>query len=604
MRKVLSIIMILAGIILVSASVSMTVSGLQEDPNGSSNVTRTVMIYMAPSNLESEGVIGTADIESIKYEDLNYKDLKVVMMLGGTEKWYTEGVSSSETSIFEINKEGLTKVQEQEVKNMGEAENLTYFLNYAHDNYKTDEYILILYGHGAAIQGAVFDELQNQDYLKVKEIQEGIGNSKFKNDKLELVIFRTCLNGTLEVANALKDYSKFVVASEETTIGAPMFPVLDFINDIKREDTSVDVGKKWIESYSEDMSDLNSMCSMSASACGGKNNINITYSMINLSKLDKVVDSLDNFSSTLLKDVDKKYNEFLSIRENMNQYAYTEESNYDMVDAYDFANKFANYDKEGSNKLKSSIEEAVIYNSTNNDYSHGLSIYFPFYSKYFLGSVYERVSVSDNYKNFITKLADKKSNYISYTNSSRGEQNYIFETTADEANRYYLMVLENDTYKVIYRSDNVTNSDNKVKAYFTGKEIKIDNHHVFAIELKTDKTKDYYKVPAVLTKDGKTENVYLIIVCDKETNNTYYNGISKRSDNEINEPSMMLYNLNNYEKIEVIGYNFINNKMVEVKYTFNPSNYIFEASDIGIEGEYYGMFENEDNVYTEPIKVE
>ena len=139
MRKVLSIIMILAGIVLVSASISMTVSSLEENPNGSQDVSRTIMIYMAPSNLESEGVIGTADLESINYRDLNYKDVKVVMMLGGTEKWYTEGVSSSETSIFELNATGLTKVKEQEVKNMGDAEYLTEFLNYTDDHYKTDE---------------------------------------------------------------------------------------------------------------------------------------------------------------------------------------------------------------------------------------------------------------------------------------------------------------------------------------------------------------------------------------------------------------------------------------------------------------------------------
>ena len=351
MRKVLSIIMILAGIVLVSASISMTVNNLEEDPNGPSDVSRTVMIYMAPSNLESEGIIGTADIASIRYEDLNYKDLKVVMMLGGTEKWYTEGVSSNETSIFEINQNGLTKVKEQEVKNMGEGENLTEFLNYTYDHYKTDEYILILYGHGAAIQGAVFDELQNEDFLKVKEIQDGIGNSKFKNDKLELVIFRTCLNGTLEVANALKDYSRFVIASEETTVGTAMYPVLDFINDIKREDTSVDVGKKWIESYAEDMSDLNSMCNMSSLACGGVSNINVTYSMINLSKMDNVIESLDSFSKTLLDKVEANYNEFLNIRENMNQYAYTEESAFDMIDAYDFANKFILYIVPNSKRI-------------------------------------------------------------------------------------------------------------------------------------------------------------------------------------------------------------------------------------------------------------
>ena len=604
MRKVLSIIMILAGIVLISFSISITVNRLQDNPNGSSNVSRTVMIYMSPSNLESDGVIGTSDIASINYKDLNYDDLKIVMMLGGTEKWYTEGVSTSETSIFEINNNGLSKVKEQDVKNMGDAENLTSFLNYAYDNYKTDEYILLLYGHGAAIQGAVFDELQNQDYLKVKEIQDGIGNSKFKNNKLELVIFRTCLNGTLEVANALKDYSKFAIASEETTIGTPMYPVLDFINDIKREDSTIDVGKKWIESYAEDMNKLNSQCSLNSNTCGGISNFNVTYSMINLSKIDKVNESLDSFSKVLLENVEKKYNEFLGIREKMDQYAYTEESSYDMVDAYDFANKYSKYDEEGSANLKTSIAEAVVYNSANNDYSHGLSIYFPFYSKHFLGSVYDRVSVSDNYKDFITKLIDRKSDYLSYINTSRGENNYLFETNVDKANNYYLMLLENDSYIVVYQSNNVTTSDNKTRAYYIGKEILINEKPVYAIEYKIDKTKSYFKVPAVLSKGEKTEDVYILIVYDNERYYSYIGGVSKRSEEEINEPNMKVYNFDDYEKIELIGYNYINGKFEETRTNVDFSNYSIDVSDIDLEKNYYGLFETEKNSFTEPIKVE
>lgn len=603
MRKVMSFIMIFAGIILISASVTMTINGLKPNPNGSSDVSRTVMIYMAPSNLESDGVIGTADIESIDYENLNYDDVNVVMMLGGTKKWYTEGIDANETSIFEINKNGLEKVKEQKIKNMGEAANLTEFLNYAYDNYKTDEYILLLYGHGAAIKGAVFDELQDQDYLKVKEIQNGIANSKFKNKKLELVIFRTCLNGTLEVANSLKDYTNYLIASEEITIGTAMYPVLDFINDIKREDTSVEVGKKWIENYVEDMSDLNSICTMSSSSCGGISNINITYSMINLSKMDKVTENLDKFSKNLSSNVDTKYNEFLRIRENMDQYAYTEESAYDMVDAYDFANKYANYDKEGAESLKSSIEEAVVYNSTNNTYSHGLSIYFPYYSKHFLGSTYDKVSASNNYKEFITKLISKKSMYTSYSNTSRGETNYLFETNVDEAKNYYIMIMEEDKYKIIYKSDNVTASDNKVKAYFEGKKLTVNGTPVYAVELKIDNQKEYYKIPAVLTKNGIKENVYFTIVYDKEHPNVYINGVSKRSDNDINEPSMMLYDLTSYDSIEIVGYELINGKLEENKHNLDINNYSLGIEDIEFNDSYYGIFEKEENTFTEPIKI-
>ena len=94
------------------------------------------------------------------------------------------------------------------------------FLKYAYDYSKTDEYDLLFWNHGGAIDGSEYDELSNNDNLNLKEMNEALFNSPFKNKKLEIVIFRTCLNGTVEVNSVFSKYAKYLVASEEITLGA------------------------------------------------------------------------------------------------------------------------------------------------------------------------------------------------------------------------------------------------------------------------------------------------------------------------------------------------------------------------------------------------
>ena len=74
----------------------------------------------------------------------------------------------------------------------------------------------------------------------------------------------------------------------------------------------------------------------------------------------------------------------------------------------------------------------------------------------------------------------------------------------------------------------------------------------------------------------------------------------------MNDVSMMLYNLESYDKIEILGYNYINSKLEEVRYNFEIGTYGIEISDldINLENNYYGIFESENNTFTEPIKVE
>ena len=599
MRKVVSIMMIIIGLLLIGISISMRVNTFDNySPDGVKDVSRTIMIYVSGSDLESDKGIVSADINSIDYENLS-SDVNVVMMLGGAEKWTLSEVSPSETSIYELNNSGIKKVDKQLLKNMGESDTLKYFLDYVYTNYKTDEYILMLYGHGFAVGGALIDDIAEKDFLEVREIQDGISTSSFKNKKMEMIIFRSCLNGTLEIANSLKDYARFMVASEEVSYGSSELPAFEFINEISRESTSVSIGKAWIRNYMDDMNDLNEAFDYLYIK-----KINVTYSMVDLSKIDPVVNSLDELSKELINSASTNIFEYYTIRKNMEQYAY-DIPDYDMIDAYNFAEKFSKYNSEAANKLKTSIDEAVVLNESNNDYSHGLSLYFPYYSRIFLGFFYDRVSVSNNYKTFITDFVNKKYSYLGFVNSSRGDNDYLYKNEEEIKNvkDYYISIKNEDKHSVIYHSDNVYSSNNNTYAVFDGKLIKINGEYVFAEELKIDQ-EQLYKVPSVLVKGDKKYNVYLIVSVDEEHPQGSIISVTSRVKNDnISIPSMYRYNIKDYDKVELVKYEYLGNDMIESYQDLNFEDIKIELVDFE-ELEYYIIFGLDNDLkFKEPLQI-
>ena len=209
---------------------------------------RTIMIYMVGSNLETEYEIATSDLKLIKPSDVDLDNVNVLLYTGGTRTWHNY-ISNKENAIYKLEDSGFEKIKTYSKLNMGDATTLSSFLNYGYNNYHTDLYDLIIYDHGGAIDGAVYDDFTD-DNLSLADFKEALSNSKFNvNNKLDAVLFRTCLNGTLEVANIFAPYANYLIASEEITNGAKGTSVLQFINDLELQDTPVDLGKKYIAEY-------------------------------------------------------------------------------------------------------------------------------------------------------------------------------------------------------------------------------------------------------------------------------------------------------------------------------------------------------------------
>ena len=80
---------------------------------------------------------------------------------------------------------------------------------------------LIFWNHGGgSISGVCFDELRGSDSLSLTEINSALAAASVSmTDKFEFIGFDACLMGTVETANILATYSRYMYGSEETEPG-------------------------------------------------------------------------------------------------------------------------------------------------------------------------------------------------------------------------------------------------------------------------------------------------------------------------------------------------------------------------------------------------
>lgn len=495
---------------------------------------RTIMVYMSGSNLETDNGIATADLESIVPSSVDLNTTNVVVYTGGTQRWHNNYASSTENSILKLTSDGFVKVQSDAQVNMGDASTFQTFLNYVYQNYKADRYDLIIYDHGLGALGSIVDDFK-EDYLFLNEMKEALSNSPFnKDNKLETVLFRTCLNATSEVASVYKDYAKYMIASEEVTYGNPSSNVFSFINSVNITDNGDVYGTKFINGYKDYIQTLGT--------------IDSTYSVIDLTKMDELESEVNDFFSSI--NLDNNYNEISKLRANLHQYALdsTNDGSYDTVDLYSLVDGLKSLSPKKANKLLKTIKSTVKYNWTNNEFSNGLSIYFPYNGDQRVVSlhfkVFDGIDFSKNYYSFIKKFNDMKtgtSNFsmsFSKNDTSMKDKTYTMDLTDDQVKNFakanYVIYEKNNdnTYSLVARMD-AELKDNKLVGKLTNNVIKISS--------KDGKT--YIPVKQIKSLDNYTWYTTSIVLSKRDENNKYVSANGnmhiKVKDNKVNQAQII-----------------------------------------------------------------
>ena len=537
--------------------------------------TRTFMIYVVGADLESKGSMGTYELNGIDPNLVDSENVNVVLIAGGAKRWGNDYIDADETSIYQLTENGFTKVKQQPIKNMGDSATLSNFINFVTEHYITDKYELLFWNHGGAIIGSEFDELNNNDNLSLEEISNALAKTTFnEKNKMETVIFSTCLNGTIENANVFKNYADYFVASEEVSMSVKDKSDFSFINGVELETKGSDIGKMFIDKYKDKIKYLKDVYKIYETDY----DVYSTYSIIDLNNLDNLNGAINNFFGKI--DVTKNYNKIAKIRSNLYQYAYkmAGEPSYDMVDLYNLISELKELSSDEAEKVLNELENTVIYNYATDPSSRGLSIYFPYNGADAIQAkfldMYKDISKIGNYNNFISKFnslmntnaANKLSfkNNVSTVTSENLESDFELELTDEQVENYakaqYLVFRDNKdgTYLPVYKGNEVKLDEKTLKAKIKDRQLSIKSDgDERIITLFEDEVGDsYIKYSTIVAlqdispseiSEWRYDRATLSLLLDKKTNKVSISGILLSSENGI--PGRVMVDLKEYTHV-------------------------------------------------------
>ena len=115
--------------------------------------------YLCGSDLETNGGFATTDLEEMMQVELP-ENVNVVIETGGAAEWQNDQMDAAKLQRWLYNSDGLQLLEEQDTANMGDAQTLYEFLDYASTNYPADRVAVTFWNHGGgSVSGAAFDEL-------------------------------------------------------------------------------------------------------------------------------------------------------------------------------------------------------------------------------------------------------------------------------------------------------------------------------------------------------------------------------------------------------------------------------------------------------------
>ena len=178
--------------------------------------------YLCGSDLETNYGCATTDLSEMMEVQLP-ENVNVVIETGGASVWQNDEMDPSKLQRWLYNSEGLQLLEEQDTANMGDAQTLYEFLDFANTNYPADHVAVTFWNHGGgSVSGAAFDELHDLDSLDLSEMYQAFNEvwpANTADPALELVGFDTCLMATVDVASVFQNFAKYLVASEEVEPG-------------------------------------------------------------------------------------------------------------------------------------------------------------------------------------------------------------------------------------------------------------------------------------------------------------------------------------------------------------------------------------------------
>lgn len=328
----------------------------------------TIFVYLCGSDLESDGGAASSDIEEA-FAAKGSGQVKVVYQTGGSYFWY-QNINENRVQRYLLEDGDLTLVDEKPEANMGTASTLADFLSWGVSNYPSERMGLILWDHGSgSINGVCFDEQYDYDSLTLGELDHALNQVYDQmTDRFEFIGFDACLMSTLETANVLTPYARYMYASQEMEPGSG-WDYTSLLNNLAAnpDQDGAQLGEKVCREYYDHCADYGFGSQRSA-----------TFSIIDLSKIDDVLISMNEafrvvYEQGDLGDVTRAVLEADSFGGNSVSEGYS-----NMLDLGNMLDQLSGYGQEVRDASQI-LQSCVLYtmNGRLHKNASGLSVYYP-----------------------------------------------------------------------------------------------------------------------------------------------------------------------------------------------------------------------------------
>ena len=404
---------------------------------------RTLFIYMCGSNLETKQGLAGKNIDEILAADAG--DLNIVIQTGGAKTWRSHGISASAAQRYEVKNGELILLDTLSQLNMGQSETLSDFLKWGQDKYRTKNNMLILWDHGGgSAKGVCFDENYSFDALTLAELKSAFENVGLYT-KFDIIGFDACLMATIETADYIKDFARYLVASEEIVPSGGW----DY--------------KAVVESYSskEDPTEVGKdICDSFMAKCEKSKKADIsTLSVIDLSGLEPIFERLDSLGRDLSEYVgkDNAFSKVIAAAKRCEKFGYDSvfSGSSNMIDFLDFTKLLALSDFDEFAKMYEIVETAVVYSVTAEERNNGgISFYYPIDYNEKEITEYISLGISEPYNAFLSNYylnAPKQT--VAFSDKGSVAGNGAFKVSLTPESKKYLSTV---TYNLIERDGDGT----------------------------------------------------------------------------------------------------------------------------------------------------
>jgi hypothetical protein len=401
MKRKLLVLVIASTVVMMNISISMaSEKGISE--YNSNRKKWTFLLYCDTDYGQYADGIGPFIINQL--EDVGSNDLLDVLVL-----WDSQDDGAF---LYQIMKDNSSEIHPKIIDDLGEINIGDYtvlrdFISKAKTDFTAERYMLVLFDHGGAWQGACWDATLDKndsdnitwnDHLTMDEIQKALHES----GGINIIGFSGCLMGCIESAYELRDCTEVYLGSEEMN-GCGSWPwasILGVLFD-NCEDTTFSICEKIISEFKEINPYFGNpgywriaiqTALMYRRLLPWLNPPAFTMSAVRSDKIYELAFAMDNFSKVLIDNLDKYKSKITLNRFRTDDFPIPMSllPPYilgDQIDIYHFIELMSRISGNDSNSslkdaaeyVKICLNEAINaeHHQIGHRNTHGLSVYFP-----------------------------------------------------------------------------------------------------------------------------------------------------------------------------------------------------------------------------------